>query len=363
MQFPNVCRLISCETMSITHNRPYADARRWADRFISCPARMTAAIVAATAAIVVALPSAASTGLVDPVIVQRVLRLTRDTKWTAIASIKVKFPTFHPQGMVRIGGNFYVSSVEITTMPIKQTDPRDQHDRTTGSGKGHLFKIGPDGTLLGDLVLGEGAIYHPGGIDFDGGSIWVPVAEYRPGSRSIVYRVDPATMRVTGSFRFADHIGAIIHDMADDSLRGMSWGSRSSYRWPLDHDGLPANPSTARGSANPAQYIDYQDCHYVGSGRMLCSGVGEYRLHATNAVFQLGGIDLVDLRDDRPVWQVPIELRSPSGLVMTQNPFFLEARQAGVRVWFMPDDNDSTLYVFDAATDPRPSTTRAGSRH
>jgi len=25
-------------------------------------------------------------------------------------------------------------------------------------------------------------VYHPGGIDFDGVNIWVPVAEYRPDS-------------------------------------------------------------------------------------------------------------------------------------------------------------------------------------
>ena len=301
-------------------------------------------------AVSLALAAAAPAADAGPGIARRVERLTRDTHWTAIAAIRLKFPTFHPQGMVRIGTDFYVSSVEVATLPVRQPDPTDPHDRTTGAGRGHLFKVGPDGTLLADLVLGEGTIYHPGGIDFDGRSIWVPVSEYRPASRAIVYRVDPATMRVTGSFRFADHIGAIVHDLADDSLRGASWGSRSFYRWPLSHDGLPANPSTARAQANPVQYIDYQDCHYVGGDRMLCAGVGEYRTGPTDAVFQLGGIDLVDLRDDRPVWQVPIELRSPSGRVMTQNPFFLEATGAGVRAWFVPDDDQSTMYVFDAAT-------------
>ena len=29
------------------------------------------------------------------------------------------------------------------------------------------LKIGPDGKLLADLTLGEGSMYHPGGIDFD----------------------------------------------------------------------------------------------------------------------------------------------------------------------------------------------------
>jgi len=38
---------------------------------------------------------------------------------------------------------------------------------------------------------------------------------------------------------------------------------------------------------------------------------------------------------------------------MTENPFFAEATATGVRAWFMPDDNRSTIYVYDAAVPPR----------
>ena len=99
---------------------------------------------------------------------------------------------------------------------------------------------------------------------------------------------------------------------------------------------------------NPAQYIDYQDCHYLGGRQMLCSGLNNYRPKADGPVFRLGGFEVVSLRDNRPVWQVPIELWSPSGLPMTQNPFFLEAVDAGLRAYFMPDDDDSTLFVYEA---------------
>ncbi len=59
-------------------------------------------------------------------------------------------------------------------------------------------------------ACGDGAMFHPGGIDFDGQFIWVPVGEYRPDSRSIVYRVDPVTMAATGvvpSTRFRSNCG------------------------------------------------------------------------------------------------------------------------------------------------------------
>jgi uncharacterized protein DUF6454 len=34
---------------------------------------------------------------------------------------------------------------------------------------------------------------------------------------------------------------------------------------------------------------------------------------------------------------------------MTRNPFFAEATPTGVRAYFMPEDNRSTIYVYDAA--------------
>ncbi len=291
--------------------------------------------------------AAAVAGPTDPRVAQRVTLLSRATRWTQVAAIRIPFRTFHPQGMVRIGNDFYLSSVEIRTLPKKLDRPRDGHAYDAGVGVGHLFKIGPDGTLLADLVLGDGAIYHPGGIDYDGTSIWVPVAEYRPDSRAIVYKVTPGTMTATEAFRAADHIGGVVHDLDGHRIVGMSWGSRRFYAWPVAADGT-VSPTSGVPVANPESYIDYQDCHYAGERRMLCAGVAEYRTAPDAPVLPLGGLELVDLRTDRPLWQTPIALWSPSGRAMTQNPFWIEATATGLRAWFMPDDDVSTLYVYDA---------------
>ena len=270
----------------------------------------------------------------------RVTTLTRDSEWRPIESVRIAFRTFHPQGMVKIGEMFFVSSVEVK-------------DRAGGVGIGHLFKIDSAGRLLADLTLGEGAIYHPGGIDYDGMSIWVPVAEYRPDSRSIIYRVDPSTMTAVEMLRFADHIGAIVHNTDDHTLHGVSWGSRRFYRWTLGRDGRVTNagmsPEQLR-TLNPSHYLDYQDCKYAGGRRMVCTGVTEMRQTPNAAPFRLGGIDLVDLRDGRPVHQVPVLLWTPSGLDMTHNPVWLESSAAGLRAYFMPEDDASTIYVYDAKT-------------
>ena len=313
------------------------------------PAVKNSGLVAA--ALVASLFCTAPLRAADTQIGDKVMKLTRATVWKQVAAVPVAFPTFHPQGMFKLGDAFFFSTVDIQKPTTRFPAPQDGYDRDTGAGQGHLFKMSADGRLLGDLKLGEGSVFHPGGIDFDGRFLWVPVAEYRPNSQSIIYKVDPETMTAVEAFRFADHIGGIAYNSDAKSLHGVSWGSRRFYRWPLGADGKISNAGVkpeALRVLNPAQYIDYQDCHYVGRERMLCSGLNAYKT-APNAVpFQLGGFEIVDLRDDRPLWQVPVELWSPSGLPMTQNPFFVEATATGLRAHFMPDDDKSVLFIYEA---------------
>lgn len=278
----------------------------------------------------------------------RVQLLTRDTPWTLVSTVPIKFRTHHPQGMVKIGDALFVSSVEVTVRTKRFAEPVGGYDRDAGEGVGHLFKLDLQGNLLADLRLGEGSIYHPGGIDYDGANIWVPVAEYRPNSRSIVYRVDPATMKAAEVFRVSDHIGGIVHDTSDRLLHGVSWGSRRFYRWPIDARGhVDARATTGSPTLNPSHYVDYQDCKYAGAHRMVCTGVSELRQPGETRVFRLGGIDLVSLRDGRPLHQVPVSLWTASGLDLTHNPVWLEATATGLRAYFMPEDDQSTLFVYE----------------
>jgi hypothetical protein len=284
------------------------------------------------------------------VVADRVIKLTRDAPWKAVARVPVDFVTHHPQGMVKIGSEFYVSAVDVKVPTRRFAQVIDGYDRDAGEGTAHLFKIDGSGRLLADLVLGEATIYHPGGIDYDGTSIWVPVAEYRPDSRSIVYRVDPATMKAVEVFRFADHIGGIVHDTDDNTLHGVSWGSRRFYRWTLDRHGRVTNATGSperRRRINVSHYVDYQDCKYAGAHRMLCTGVTEYRQTPTARPFRLGGIDLVDLRDGRPLHQVPVTLWTDDGVDMTHNPSWIEPAGAGLRAYFMPEDDMSTIYIYE----------------
>ncbi len=287
----------------------------------------------------------------DAVVSDRIKLMSRATPWRRVAAIPVNFNTWHPQGMVKIGDISYVSSVEIRTRTRRFNVRVGGYDRDTGEGAGHLFSIDAKGDLIADVPLGEGPIYHPGGIDYDGRHIWVPVAEYRPDSRSIVYRVDPTTMKPEEVFRYPDHIGAIVHNTDDDTLHGASWDSRKLYRWVLDGHGTVSNAGVAPdtlGVINRTHSIDYQDCKYVGRREMLCSGHGAYRPRKDGPRFALGGFEIVDLVSNVAVHQVPVALWTGSGLPMTRNPFWIEATPTGLRAYFMPEDKTSTIYIYES---------------
>jgi hypothetical protein len=133
----------------------------------------------------------------------------RDTAWTLADKVRLDFPTFHTEGLAVTPDHLFLSAVEILEPTQKYPTPVDGYDRTPGKGIGHLFVMDRSGHLQKDIVLGGGDRYHPGGIDFDGRNVWVPVAEYRPDSSAIIYRVNATTLRVSRAFDVEDHIGGL----------------------------------------------------------------------------------------------------------------------------------------------------------
>ncbi|MFC4311301.1 DUF6454 family protein [Steroidobacter flavus] len=280
----------------------------------------------------------------------------KNTIWTPVKSVTVNWQTFHTQGLVKIGDTFYVSAVEVLEGTVRNGTSTDSLydfsiDRSSGNGRGWLFKFNEAGELLGKVELTDGSKYHPGGIDFDGTYIWVPVAEYRPNSKSNIFRVDPKTLKAEKIFSEADHIGGIVHNTHDDTLHGVSWGSRRLYTWELSKRGKVHSSDWV---PNPQFYIDYQDCHYQGVAYMLCGGVQTYSSPKGNVA--LGGLELLDLRRHRLEHQLPVNLfidegAGPTGtLALTHNAFWLEPLGNGsMRGYFMTEtDNQAELVIYDA---------------
>lgn len=277
-------------------------------------------------------------------LIAQFLNLTRNTKWEQKDKIDLQFNNYHSQGMVRIGDLFYLSAVELIEKPVKYDQPQNGYDRTTGKGIGHLFVFDIQGKLLNDMHLGEGNIYHPGGIDFDGNHIWVPIAEYRPNSKSIVYKVDPKTMKAEEAFRVHDHIGGLVRDGQTGKLIGNSWGSRKFYEWNQNGQQLLVKE-------NSSHFVDYQDGHYVGEGKMILSGISELANPASrnSKPYELGGLALIDTKKLDTIHEVPITEFSPQGHVITRNPVFVENAGQELRLYAVPDDDHGSMLVYETS--------------
>lgn len=279
------------------------------------------------------------------VVLAAVNRLDRTTRWRRTQAFPLDFLAHHPQGITRVGDKLVLSSVEILEPPTRRAEPVDGYDRTAGAGRGHLFELDLCGRLLRETAIGEDSMYHPGGIDFDGQWVWVPLSEYRPDSRAVVYRVDPATLEPTEAFRFQDHLGGLVRDRDTGLLYAATWGSAALLTFTTDG-------TLVRRVQNHGRFIDFQGCVTVGGGRVISTGVVEYPLDS-GGVFSLGGILVSDVETGYVQHEVPMTLTSPTGRVMTFNAVHLEVvdHSRVLRMYAVPDDGlepgQSTLFVLD----------------
>lgn len=281
--------------------------------------------------------------------------------WKPVASVSMNFQTYHTQGMVKIDQRLYVSAVEVIEATQRDlavsTDALYDRsiDRTPGKGRGWLFQFTLEGQLIAKTELTDGLRYHPGGIDYDGKHLWVPVAEYRPNSTATIYRVDPRTMVADRVFGENDHIGGVVFNRVTRKVHGVSWGSRRLYTWDIGNRTQQGKSNDSSWVPNPQFNIDYQDCHYQGVQYMLCGGVGGYSSPLGN--FAFGGLGLVDLRTSRMEHEIPVNLFVDEGtgpkatLALTHNAFWLEPNPDGksMRGYFMAEtDNQAELLIYDA---------------
>lgn len=258
--------------------------------------------------------------------------ITRNTAWKQVSTLDLKFDTFHPQGLVVTDDRIYLSSVEIIEPTTRFPAPVNGMDRTVGKGRGHVFVMDRKGTLLKDVIVGEGDSYHPGGIDTDGRNIWVSVAQYRPNSHAIVYKIDTKTLTPRKMFEVNDHVGGILLDKTTGHLIGNTWGSRRFYEWTTTGRQL-------RTWLNESHFIDYQDCNYAAQGKAVCTGVANLpAAPGSTTPYELGGIALIDIATGQVEHEAPIQQWSTAGHVITRNPVDVASDGKNITLYAAPDD-------------------------
>lgn len=218
--------------------------------------------------------------------------------------------THHVQGIDSDGVTLWVTSVD------------------RASKKGYLMAFSArDGSLQRSVELQEGDRYHPGGIDAEGDSVWVPVAEYKAHSTAAIQRRNRRTLALEFQFQVPDHIGCIA--VTPDYLIGGNWDSRDFYVW--DHKGrLIRKVQSTTGNS-------YQDLKWV-SGRIVGSGTLANKQAA---------VDWLEFP------ALTLASRILPGNTERGQPYTREGMTVvNDEVWFLPEDDESKLYVFPLAALP-----------
>lgn len=123
----------------------------------------------------------------------------------------IEHATHHVQGLAATPDWFWITSV----------------DRATRSGWIYQFDRATR-RVVAERRIERGEQFHPGGVQLQGKSLWVPVAEYRPRSSSTVLRLDAQTLAEEAAFAVEDHLGAIAAD-GKGTLWAVNWDSRAFY--------------------------------------------------------------------------------------------------------------------------------------
>jgi len=120
---------------------------------------------------------------------------------------------------------------------------------------------------------------HPGGFDFDGESFWIPVAESRPHSRTVVvkfpHRTDIpfAAQEAVKAFSVDDHIGAVAFNRATGRVYGANWDTKMVYLWHPDGTLIQRVAHDQLVQDDPDQALAVQDWKALDHGLVLAGGV------------------------------------------------------------------------------------------
>jgi len=288
-------------------------------------------------------------------IVQLFKTIGRTTVWNLVDKVPFQGDMGEPEGIVRLGEDrYFVSAGQyITPMVSFNGSIINGTDRTPGSGFAHVKVFDGNGTIIADATISDpGSFeYHTGGFDYDGEYIWATIAQYRPNTTAHNIRIDPITLNYTVLFHADDHYGGSIHDTKTNLLYTLNWGSRNVSAFDLNDKHIDATQVLKPLSVvrNPSYFIDYQDCKFLGRPSAyqkrpvaICSGI------AAIGTTTIGGVAIVDLESSVPLDETPMVLFSDLGAQINSNPMDVDVVNGRLRFYFMPDQHNATLYVYEA---------------
>ena len=71
---------------------------------------------------------------------------TRSTQWDLVERVRLGFDAHHPEGVVKVGDRFFLSTVEVTEPTVRCPTTCDGTDRSPGKGLGWVIESTPRAT-------------------------------------------------------------------------------------------------------------------------------------------------------------------------------------------------------------------------
>jgi hypothetical protein len=225
-------------------------------------------------------------------------------------TVELKANTHHVQGIVVDGGTLWVTSVE----------------RESRKGGLHRFTLESGEAAGAPVEIQQGERFHPGGLDHDAVSVWIPLAEYRRESSAVIERRDKRTLRAIASWEVADHLGCVAR-LPQGVIAG-NWDSRLLHRITVSESAPVFTP--VRKDSNPST-VRYQDMKYR-DGWLIGSGV---------VTREQGAIEWLHPESLKVAARIVCG-RTDRGVVYTNEGMDV----ANGRLYLLPEDAPSRLFVF-----------------
>lgn len=252
----------------------------------------------------------------------------------------------HTQGLELAQGYFY------TTARLDDPKPRRALLLRTTKAARHwdvwditITNVGPSAT--------EAVLDHPGGLQFDGRFLWVPVAESRRGGITMVcaYGVDSLQpgRAATASFKFKveDHIGALAVSKHKRMILGASWDTETVCVWDLDGNlkrKLDASELKRLGlgiatGPDPRSGVAVQDWKFVDDN-LYAAGL----FKSWDGMTQLprSRLMVIERFGDQNVAVQSLPLERYQGVELASEGMAVTERT----VWFLPEDLGASNRLF-----------------
>ena len=258
-------------------------------------------------------------------------------KWINVANIDLPFETYHPQGIVKIGDDFFLTAID-------------------GNRAAYLIKFtmkpsSTAATLIRQVRLADPSVtdrIHPGGIDYDPSTnrIWCPLAEKTAGTSASILIINPDDLSYENAGYILDHLGTTIVDVENSRIRMIDYHT-GMYSFQLRPGvGFPSDIHTADKFVLPGERIEYQDCKHLSQSYALCGGTGPHRVDLIHFDSDVDGNTATGYSIER---KFPLGTSNLGREAMAFEMLQDTSGRKHLRFYFKPDDGKNTkLRIYDA---------------